>query len=98
MDIFFDILPSPPHLVLAPLQAGGYMSLLPLCVGGPPDRLVDAIERWSEEYTEELVTSQSRAAFSESSFMYIKAFAHRQPHANTGTDGALTDTMILVRP
>lgn len=42
-------------LVLAPFQAGGYMSLLPLRVGGPPDGLVEAIKRWSVEDTDLLV-------------------------------------------
>jgi L-ascorbate metabolism protein UlaG (beta-lactamase superfamily) len=43
------------HLVLAPFQSGGYMSLLPLRVGGPPAGLVDLIETWSVAHTQELV-------------------------------------------
>ena len=46
---------SKPAFVLAPFQAGGYMSLLPLRVGGAPKGLVDAIRVWSNEYLEELV-------------------------------------------
>lgn len=38
-----------PDLALAPFQAGGYMSYLPLRSGGPPSGLVDAIRNWSEE-------------------------------------------------
>jgi hypothetical protein len=49
----------PVQLVLAPFQAGGYMSLLPLRIGGPPDGLVEAISRWSIEYTEELAADLS---------------------------------------
>lgn len=59
-DDLLRILGGPVQLVLAPFQAGGYMSLLPLRVGGPPDGLVEAILRWSEEYTEELVTDLAR--------------------------------------
>ena len=44
-----------PGLVLAPFQAGGYMSLLPLRIGGPPHGLVEAIEEWSTEYLEQLI-------------------------------------------
>src|SRR5438874_1714970 len=36
-------IPSPPRARSA--AGGGDMSLLPLRIGGPPDRLVDAIER-----------------------------------------------------
>jgi L-ascorbate metabolism protein UlaG (beta-lactamase superfamily) len=49
----------PVHLALVPFQAGGYMSLLPLRIGGPPDGLVEAISRWSLEYTEELAADLS---------------------------------------
>lgn len=41
-------------MVLAPFQAGGYMSFLPLREGGFPSGLVPAIEAWSAEYLEEL--------------------------------------------
>ena len=43
-----------PDVVLAPFQAGGYMSFLPLRLGGPPPGLLPAIESWSREYLEEL--------------------------------------------
>ena len=55
IDQFKDILDSPPGLLLAPFQSGGYMSFLPLRVGSPPTGLVDAIEEWAKQYTEELV-------------------------------------------
>ena len=42
-----------PDLVLAPFQAGGYMSLLPLRVPSPPGGLAEAIRRWSAEFLEE---------------------------------------------
>lgn len=51
-----------PDLVLAPFQAGGYMSLLPLRVGGPPAGLVAAIGRWAREYLEELTDDVARLA------------------------------------
>ena len=43
-----------PDVVLAPFQAGGYMSFLPLREGGFPPGLVPAIEVWGAEYLEEL--------------------------------------------
>lgn len=43
-----------PDVVLAPFQAGGYMSFLPLREGGFPPGLVPAIETWCAEYLEEL--------------------------------------------
>lgn len=43
-----------PGLILAPFQAGGYMSLLPLRIDGPPQGLVEAIVKWSTEYLEQL--------------------------------------------
>lgn len=43
-----------PDVLLAPFQAGGYMSFLPLREGGFPAGLVRAIETWSAEYLEEL--------------------------------------------
>jgi len=42
--------------VLAPFQAGGYMSFLPLREGGFPPGLVPAIKSWGAEYLEELVS------------------------------------------
>lgn len=44
-----------PNLVLAPFQAGGYMSFLPLRIGGPPPGLVSKIGDWADEATRELV-------------------------------------------
>ena len=55
MDSILAITKGAVDLVLAPFQAGGYMSLLPLRVGGAPLGLKEAILRWSEEYTEEIV-------------------------------------------
>lgn len=43
-----------PTLILAPFQSGGYVSLLPLRVGGPPVGLEAAIRRWANEYMVEL--------------------------------------------
>lgn len=45
-----------PNLILAPFQAGGYMSFLPLREGGLPPGLITTIEMWSKEYLEELTT------------------------------------------
>jgi hypothetical protein len=59
IDRLLAILGGQVHLALAPFQAGGYMSLLPLRVGGPPDGLVEAISRWSRECTDELVADLS---------------------------------------
>jgi len=49
-----------PGLVLAPFQAGGYMSLLPLRVGGPPLGLAEAIRAWSTVHTDELADDLGR--------------------------------------
>lgn len=59
IDQLQRIVAGPVQLALAPFQAGGYMSLLPLRVGGPPDGLVEAISRWSLEYTDELIADLS---------------------------------------
>ena len=48
-------LAAPPDLVLAPFQAGGYMSFLPLRIGGPPLGLVHSIADWADEATRDLV-------------------------------------------
>jgi hypothetical protein len=55
LDQLLAILDGPVQLVLAPFQSGGYMSLLPLRVDGPPKGLIEAIDRWATEHTEELV-------------------------------------------
>jgi L-ascorbate metabolism protein UlaG (beta-lactamase superfamily) len=50
-----SILDAPVQVTLAPFQSGGYMEFLPLRVGGPPEGLVEAIARWSDQYTQDLV-------------------------------------------
>lgn len=59
IDQLLTILGGPVQMALAPFQAGGYMSLLPLRVGGPPSGLIEAIARWSDEYTREIVEDLS---------------------------------------
>jgi hypothetical protein len=50
-------LPRPPDLVLAPFQAGGYVSFWPLRVGGPPPGLFDQVRAWSRHYLVDLLDS-----------------------------------------
>ncbi|HEX8313058.1 MAG TPA: MBL fold metallo-hydrolase [Chthoniobacteraceae bacterium] len=47
---------SGPNVVLAPFQAGGYMSFLPLREEGFPPGLEPAIQAWASEALEELAT------------------------------------------